>query len=93
LIRQALSNIAGLFGRHREHPVPRVERLPRVVFLTGAGLSADSGIPTYRGDGGFYAGMRAEELMSPANLARDPGPIRDAGVHCRMEAIDDGDGR
>lgn len=77
LIRQALSNIAGLFGRHREHPVPRVERLPRVVFLTGAGLSADSGIPTYRGDGGLYAGMRAEELMTPENLARDPGPIHD----------------
>ena len=46
-----------------------------MVFLTGAGLSADSGIPTYRRDGGLYAGMRAEELMSPANFARDPGSI------------------
>ncbi|MCV9964165.1 NAD-dependent protein deacylase [Pararhizobium sp. BT-229] len=77
MIRRALSNVAGLLGRRRDHAVPRAERLPRVVFLTGAGLSADSGIPTYRGDGGLYAGMHAEELMTPANLARDPGPIHD----------------
>jgi NAD-dependent deacetylase len=49
--------------------------MSRVVFLTGAGLSADSGIPTYRGDGGIYAGMRAEELMTPANLDRGPASV------------------
>ena len=28
----------------------------RVLFITGAGLSADSGLPTYRGVGGLYEG-------------------------------------
>lgn len=42
------------------------------VFLTGAGLSADSGIRTYRGDGGYYEGVRAEDLMSARTFRNDP---------------------
>lgn len=75
LIRQAISSLRGVFGPRRAPSPARSVRQPRVVFLTGAGLSADSGIPTYRGDGGLYAGMRAEELMSPAHFARDPASV------------------
>jgi NAD-dependent deacetylase len=32
----------------------------RILFITGAGLSADSGLPTYRGMGGLYEGMSTE---------------------------------
>ncbi|HMY82643.1 MAG TPA: NAD-dependent deacylase [Agitococcus sp.] len=32
-----------------------------VLFITGAGLSADSGLPTYRGVGGLYEGQRTDE--------------------------------
>lgn len=35
----------------------------RVLFITGAGLSADSGLPTYRGVGGLYDGRDAEENL------------------------------
>jgi NAD-dependent deacetylase len=73
LIRSAISSLKAVFGRSPSDHLS--VRQPRVVFLTGAGLSADSGIPTYRGEGGLYRGMRAEELMSPANLARDPGSV------------------
>ena len=31
-----------------------LEHVPRVLFVTGAVLSADSGRPTYRGNGGLY---------------------------------------
>jgi len=49
------------------------ERLaPRAVFLTGAGLSADSGIRTYRGADGYYSGMRAEDLMSARTMKDSP---------------------
>lgn len=76
MIGKAISSIADVLGLSRRSPViENTVRQPRVVFLTGAGLSADSGIPTYRGDGGLYAGMRAEELMTPANLKRDPASV------------------
>ena len=38
-------------------------RARRVLFITGAGLSADSGLPTYRGVGGLYEGMATAEGM------------------------------
>jgi NAD-dependent deacetylase len=43
-----------------------------VAVLTGAGISAESGIPTFRGDGGLWKNFRAEELATPEAFARDP---------------------
>ena len=36
----------------------------RLLFITGAGISADSGLPTYRGIGGLYHGNQTEENIS-----------------------------
>lgn len=44
----------------------------RVVVLTGAGISAESGLPTFRGAGGLWEGHRAEEVATPQAFARDP---------------------
>ena len=44
---------------------------PRVVVLTGAGVSAESGVPTFRGDGGLWKTYRAEDLATPEAFARD----------------------
>jgi NAD-dependent deacetylase len=50
----------------------------RVVFFTGAGISAESGLPTYRGIGGLYnditvdEGLPIEEALSGAMFARSP---------------------
>jgi NAD-dependent deacetylase len=44
----------------------------RVIVLTGAGISAESGVPTFRGEGGLWKRYRAEDLASPAAFARDP---------------------
>jgi NAD-dependent deacetylase len=43
-----------------------------VAVLTGAGISAESGIPTFRGPGGVWRTYRAEELATPQGFARDP---------------------
>lgn len=43
-----------------------------VVVLTGAGVSAESGVPTFRGADGLWRNFRAEELATPAAFARDP---------------------
>jgi NAD-dependent deacetylase len=42
------------------------------VVLTGAGVSADSGIPTFRGEGGLWRNYRAEDLATPEAFARNP---------------------
>ena len=44
----------------------------RVIALTGAGVSAESGVPTFRGDGGLWKSYRAEDLATPDAFARDP---------------------
>jgi NAD-dependent deacetylase len=43
-----------------------------VVVLTGAGISAESGVPTFRGPDGLWQSFRAEELATPAAFDRDP---------------------
>jgi NAD-dependent deacetylase len=54
-----------------------IEAAERILFITGAGLSADSGLPTYRGLGGLYNGHTADGLpieacLSGPMLQRDP---------------------
>ncbi|HEV8660166.1 MAG TPA: Sir2 family NAD-dependent protein deacetylase, partial [Thermoanaerobaculia bacterium] len=44
----------------------------RVVAFTGAGVSADSGIPTFRGPDGLWRNFRAEDLATPEAFQRDP---------------------
>jgi NAD-dependent deacetylase len=44
----------------------------RIAVLTGAGVSAESGIPTFRSNGGFWQQYRFEDLATPQAFARDP---------------------
>lgn len=43
-----------------------------VAVLTGAGASAESGIPTFRGAGGLWRNYKPEDLATPGAFARDP---------------------
>ena len=43
-----------------------------IVVLTGAGISAESGIATFRGPGGLWEGHRVEDVCTPEALADDP---------------------
>jgi NAD-dependent deacetylase len=43
-----------------------------IVVLSGAGMSAESGLQTFRGQGGLWEGHRVEEVASPQAWARDP---------------------
>jgi NAD-dependent deacetylase len=47
-------------------------RVENIVILTGAGISAESGIATFRGPGGLWEGHRVEDVCTPEALARDP---------------------
>ncbi|MFH1726545.1 MAG: NAD-dependent deacylase [Elusimicrobiota bacterium] len=44
----------------------------RLCALTGAGISAESGVPTFRGPGGLWRKFRPEELATPEAFASDP---------------------
>jgi NAD-dependent deacetylase len=43
-----------------------------ILILTGAGISAESGLATFRGPGGLWEGHRVEDVCTPEALARDP---------------------
>ena len=51
----------------RAMPGPR-----NIVVLTGAGVSAESGVPTFRGPDGLWEGHRVEDVATPEAFARDP---------------------
>jgi NAD-dependent deacetylase len=76
----------------------RREKPSRIVVMTGAGVSADSGIPTFRGAGGLWRDLRAEDLATPEAFRRDPvlvwewyesrrAMIRQANPNAAHEAI------
>lgn len=53
----------------------RTRKPQRVVVFTGAGISAESGIPTFRGAGGLWRNFRAEDLATPEAFRRDPKTV------------------
>lgn len=55
-----------------DHARAAIASARRVVALTGAGVSAESGIPTFRGPGGLWRTHRPEDLATPVAFARDP---------------------
>lgn len=67
-------------GERALNPIPKISPAGlaawagagRRVALTGAGVSAESGIPTFRGAGGLWNGRRPETLASPEAFAADP---------------------
>jgi len=73
-----------------------------IVVLTGAGISAESGIATFRGPGGLWEGHRVEGVCTPEALARDPelvhrfyderraalGKVEPNAAHCALARLD-----
>jgi NAD-dependent deacetylase len=49
-----------------------VKEIRNIVVLTGAGISAESGLATFRGPDGLWEGHRVEDVATPEAFARDP---------------------
>src|SRR5688572_24188517 len=55
-----------------EELISRLRSSKATVVLTGAGVSAASGIPTFRGEDGLWRQFRAEDLATPEAFAMNP---------------------
>lgn len=56
--------------------MPEAMDKPRVVVLTGAGISAESGIRTFRAADGLWEEHRVEDVATPEGFARDPDLVQ-----------------
>lgn len=54
-----------------------MSHLRRVVVLTGAGISQESGLKTFRDSGGLWEGHRVEDVATPEAFERDPALVYD----------------
>lgn len=54
----------------------RMRTVRNIVVLTGAGISAESGLATFRGPDGLWEGHRVEDVATPAAFARDPALVQ-----------------
>jgi NAD-dependent deacetylase len=78
LFRLSFFGPEGFGWRPERRPVQQeIQRalLGRVLVITGAGISADSGVPTYRGKGGYWQNLNAKTLATRAAFDRDAGRI------------------
>ncbi len=62
--------------------------MKRLVVLTGAGISAESGIPTFRDSGGLWEGHRVEDVATPEGWQRNPGMVLDFYNQRRKKALE-----
>jgi NAD-dependent deacetylase len=74
----------------------RIRDAGRLTILTGAGVSAASGVPTFRGTNGLWRNYRPEDLATPQAFARDPHTVwewyawrRELIAGCRPNAAHD----
>ncbi|WP_425100105.1 NAD-dependent deacylase [Tropicibacter sp. S64] len=60
--------------------------MDKIVILTGAGLSAESGLGTFRDEGGLWAQHRIEDVATPEGYARDPALVHRFYTARRIQA-------
>ena len=67
--------LRGLVQVERARQAVLMKDITNIVILTGAGISAESGIQTFRAADGLWEGHRVEEVATPEGFAADPGLV------------------
>ncbi len=62
--------------------------MKKLVVLTGAGISAESGIPTFRDAGGLWEGHRVEDVATPEGWRKDPALVLEFYNQRRKKALE-----
>ena len=57
-----------------------------IIVLTGAGISAESGLKTFRDAGGLWEGHPVEEVASPEGFQKNPDLVYDVYKHIHVQA-------
>ena len=63
------------YEREAETLARELRKASAAAALTGAGISAESGLPTFRGAGGLWEGHRVEEVATPMAFERNPSLV------------------
>src|SRR3982751_1006582 len=63
------------FPEQMERAAALLRDAKRVAVLTGAGISAESGLATFRGQGGLWEGHRVEDVATPRAFEANPGLV------------------
>ncbi|UXM94553.1 NAD-dependent deacylase [Bartonella sp. HY329] len=64
----------------------KIQSAPAILILTGAGISAESGIPTFRDSGGTWNNYSVEKVATPQGFAHDPQLVYDFYNKRRQDA-------
>ncbi|WP_439122640.1 NAD-dependent deacylase [Marivita sp.] len=67
-----------------------MRKVDRIVILTGAGISAESGLGTFRDEGGLWAQHRIEDVATPEAFVRNPDLVHQFYNARRAQAADAG---
>ena len=62
--------------------------MKRLVVLTGAGISAESGLATFRDSGGLWEGYKVEDVATPEAWRRNPGMVLEFYNERRKKALE-----
>lgn len=62
--------------------------MKKLVVLSGAGISAESGVPTFRDSNGLWEGFRVEDVASPEGWIKDPVTVLDFYNQRRKKALE-----
>jgi len=57
----------------------------KILVFTGAGISAESGLQTFRDSGGLWEGCDVMEVASPGGWAKDPGHVLAFIIHAEWK--------
>lgn len=63
-----------------------LQKASKILVLTGAGISAESGVPTFRGSGGLWRTYRSQDLATPQAFRRSPSLVWEF-YHYRRELV------
>ncbi|XP_041040336.1 NAD-dependent protein deacylase sirtuin-5, mitochondrial [Carcharodon carcharias] len=100
--RKLVSQVGNCFKRPSKLQVTQIEmnrqssdlaefrevfaKAKHITILTGAGASAESGVPTFRGTGGFWRKWQAQDLATPEAFSRNPSRVWEF-YHYRRELM------